>query len=110
MAVVWVDDDDLTAKAFALADNHTAELGDYDLELLASMISEVSADADLFAATAYTAEDLADLLGSNSKLPLTDPDDVPETRQRSPNWATCGCWASIGCCVGTRRCPQTWRG
>ena len=79
MAVVWVDDDDLTAKAFALADNHTAELGDYDLDLLAAMISEVSADADLFAATAYTTGDLADLLSRNERAGLTDPDDVPES-------------------------------
>lgn len=30
LAVVWVDDDDLTSKAFALADNRTGDLGDYD--------------------------------------------------------------------------------
>ena len=35
IAVVRVDDDDQTAKAFALADNRTSDLGSYDDEALA---------------------------------------------------------------------------
>lgn len=72
IAVVWVEDDDTTAKAFALADNRTAELGGYDDELLAAMISEVmEADEDLLAAASYTADDLAALLAD------TAPEDPP---------------------------------
>src|SRR5262245_36114690 len=37
VAVVFTDDDDATAKAFALADNRTAELGTYDEEELADL-------------------------------------------------------------------------
>lgn len=37
LAVSWADDDDATAKAFALADNRTAELGSFDLGDLAAM-------------------------------------------------------------------------
>lgn len=65
IAVVWVDDDDLTAKAFALADNHVGDLGDYDDALLADMLSAVAADEALLAATAYSETDLAKLLGTD---------------------------------------------
>jgi DNA modification methylase len=64
IAVVWCDDDDLTATAWALADNHTAELGTYDRVILARQVSLVAADPDLLAATAYTADDLALLSAS----------------------------------------------
>lgn len=62
IAVVWVDDDDLTAKAFALADNRTADLGSYDDEALLAMLMPVSDDADLLAATGYNLADLNKLL------------------------------------------------
>jgi hypothetical protein len=79
IAVVWVDDDDATAKAFALADNRTAELGGYDDGLLADMIAEVmSADLGLLAAASYTADDLDALLADT--LPVEEL-PVPETRK-----------------------------
>jgi len=83
IAVVWVDDDDATAKAFALADNRTAELGDYDDQALADLIAAVAeADADLLAASGWTSDDLTELLATlePEQLPtvLTDPDDVPD--------------------------------
>ena len=83
IAVVWVDDDDATAKAFALADNRTAELGDYDDQALAELIAAVAeADADLLAASGWTSSDLTELLATlePEQLPtvLTDPDDVPD--------------------------------
>lgn len=65
LAVVWVDDDDTTAHAYALADNRTAELGGYDPAALAALIEEVrDADADLMAAISYDDADLDDLLAS----------------------------------------------
>ncbi len=83
IAVVWVDDDDATAKAFALADNRTAELGDYDDQALADLIAAVAeADADLLAASGWTSDDLTELLATLEPelLPavLTDPDDIPD--------------------------------
>lgn len=83
IAVVWVDDDDATAKAFALADNRTAELGDYDDKALADLIAAVAeADADLLAASGWTSSDLTELLATlePEQLPtvLTDPDDIPD--------------------------------
>jgi DNA modification methylase len=81
IAVVWADDDDLRAKAWALADNHTAELGSYDRVALAEMVGLVAADPQLFAATAYTNDDLAALLADieDETGDDDDLDDVPDT-------------------------------
>lgn len=83
IAVVWVDDDDTTAQAFALADNRTAELGDYDSEALASMIADVQReDAKLLEATSYTDADLQALLDEISATPDTDEPAAPEPSSR----------------------------
>lgn len=89
LAVVWVDDDDETAAAFALADNRTADLGTYDDASLLAMIAKVS-DAELLAATGFTDDDVAALVAATSPLPAPlagDPDDVPTT---APNVTVVG--------------------
>lgn len=74
IAAVGVDDDEATAKAFALADNRTSELGTFDVGALRAMAVEVdAADPELLLAASY---DLADLLGVRPGK--TDPDAVPE--------------------------------
>jgi site-specific DNA-methyltransferase (adenine-specific) len=82
VAVVWVDDDDTTSKAFALADNRTAELGDYDEAALADLIGQVgSVDPELLAASGWDEASVAELVASLEPdvLPLNgDPDEVPE--------------------------------
>jgi DNA modification methylase len=81
IAVVYVDDDDLTASAYALADNRTADLGDYDEELLANLLQEVAVDTDLLLASGYTTDDLNDLLASlePEELPfVNDPEDISD--------------------------------
>jgi len=55
IAVVFVDDDDLTAKAFALADNRIGDLGSYDLESLSALLLEVAVDDDLLFDVGYDA-------------------------------------------------------
>lgn len=81
VAVVWVDDDEVTSKAFALADNRTAELGDYDQELLAELIGEVgSVDPELLAASGWSGDAVAELVAALEPevLPVVgDPDEVP---------------------------------
>lgn len=81
IAVVRVDDDDTTAKAYALADNRTAELGGYDDVDLAQMMSEVAeADRDLFEATAWKYDELDDLLkqvADSGGEGLTPKDEAP---------------------------------
>jgi hypothetical protein len=81
IAVVFVEDDEQTAQAFALADNRTADLGTYDNEALADMLKAVSIDPELLSATGYDADDLAELLDSIEPLPAMtgDPDAVPDT-------------------------------
>ena len=79
IAVVWVDDDDTMSKAFALADNRTAELGDYDEDALAALIGEVGAlDPELLEATGWDSESVSELLDRmQTELPV-DVDEVPE--------------------------------
>jgi len=42
VAVVWVADDPSGAEAYAIADNRTAELADWDAELLAQLVAEIA--------------------------------------------------------------------
>lgn len=80
MAVVWVDDDEQTAKAFALADNRTADLGSYDNEALAELLADVATDPELLLATGYSQQDLDDLLGSvDGGEEIEEPDAVPDS-------------------------------
>jgi ParB-like chromosome segregation protein Spo0J len=79
LAVVWTDDDEATAQAFALADNRTSELGGYDDRALLGMLTAVQrADAALFEATAYQGKDLARLL-ERLTPPDAAPQEIPET-------------------------------
>jgi ParB-like chromosome segregation protein Spo0J len=88
IAVVWADDDDSTARAWALADNRTAELGFYDEEALLDYLQSVALDSDeLFAATGYTAGDLERLLkrtGGPDDFKDLDPDQL-EVEYRCPS-------------------------
>jgi hypothetical protein len=77
IAVVYVDDDNETAKAFALADNRIADLGTYDSEQLMAMLTEISDNTDLLLATGYGEHFLDDL-----KMALAAPpslDDLADT-------------------------------
>lgn len=74
IAVAFVGDDDVTAQAYALADNRTAELGSYDDELLLQMIQEIQKiDEDLLADTGWAQKDFEQLV---EKLGIVDQLDV----------------------------------
>lgn len=74
----YVDVDDETANRIVLADNHIADLGDYDDDLLASLLK----DLPTFAGTGYTSEDLDALLRDQpSALPYT-----PEEAEQAPDF------------------------
>jgi hypothetical protein len=80
MAVVWTDDDDLTAKAFALADNRTADLGAYDEASLLQIIKEVSNDPALLADTSWGQEAITELqaqLGEGGFGAADDDHSIP---------------------------------
>lgn len=81
IAAVLVDDDQATAQAFALADNRTSELGDYDEELLLNLIRQVGeADPSLLLDTGWSDDAVADLVDRiDPGLPDVPPsDDAPE--------------------------------
>jgi len=61
IAVLFTDDNELKAKAFALADNRTSDLGTYDNDLLSDMLASVSSDPKLLSATSFKEEDLLNL-------------------------------------------------
>jgi DNA modification methylase len=77
IAVVTSDDDEQTAKAFALADNRTSDLGHYDNEALAELLADVAVDPELLLSTGYTEADLEALIGEIDVLPPEDKDDEP---------------------------------
>lgn len=57
-----VDVDDLAAARIVAADNRTADLGGYDDQVLADLLSEIADEAASLAGTGYTEDDLANLL------------------------------------------------
>jgi site-specific DNA-methyltransferase (adenine-specific) len=67
---------DATAIAFMLADNRTADLGGYDDSLLAAILAEQEAAANL-AATGYDADDVAAILRAADMADNRDPDAAP---------------------------------
>lgn len=73
--VTFVDVDDETAKRIILADNRTADLGEYDEELLSELLSSLE---DL-EGSGYEENDLADLLDAISAPGEVkgDPDAAP---------------------------------
>lgn len=83
VAAVAIDEDDASAKAWALADNRTSDLATNDDEDLAAMLAEIqAADADLLAATSYTDDDLEALLAlvnPPERKPFGDPEAAPTT-------------------------------
>ena len=59
IAVVWVSDDDDTARAYAVADNRTGMMGGWDVEALALSLDGLA--DDLLIATGFTTDDLDNL-------------------------------------------------
>ena len=78
IAVVRVDDDEMTAKAFALADNRTSDLGTYDDDLLQQMIEEVSIDETLLIASGFGTDDLLAAI-EDASVGGDEDDDEPYT-------------------------------
>lgn len=59
IAVVWVEDDDATAAAFAVADNRVGLLGEWDTEKLFASLDGL--DSNLLEATGFSLDDLDDI-------------------------------------------------
>lgn len=81
VAVSFVDENEEESLAFALADNRTAELGDYDDGLLLDLIRSVGDfDPELLLDTGWSPEAVAELVDRiDPGLPDVPPsDDAPE--------------------------------
>ena len=109
IAVVVEDDDPKTAKAWALADNRTSDLGSYDDDLLAALLADVAGDDALLLAAGYDTDFLADLLDTGDTPPapslvdrfVVPPFSVLDSRQgywqdRRSQWEATGMDSSAG--------------
>lgn len=74
IAVVFVDDDRWTARAFALADNRLGDIGSYDDALLADMLSDFASDMDMLEDIGWTPEEAALLLHDHA-----EDDEIPDS-------------------------------
>ncbi len=65
-------------RAYRIADNKTAELAEWNLELLPIELAELQGAGFDWSLLGFDPDELARLLGGELKEGLTDPDDVPE--------------------------------
>ncbi len=88
IAVVVVDEDREESLGFAIADNHTSELGTTDGQLLAEMIDEIREyDEALLEAASYSFEDIDRIMGD---IISGLDDDIlgsePDKPEKEPTW------------------------
>lgn len=98
IAVVWVDDDEQMATAFALADNRTQDLGYYDEELLEELIGSIE-EQDLLLASGYS-DDVEDFSPQGVMAPSTSV--VPQ----DPNQITTQYTDAVDGTIAQRVAPQ----
>lgn len=123
VAAVFVDDDDTTAKAYALADNRTGEIAEWDADQLAATLAELSATDIDMDALGWTDAELGALLGTGSAGDvLADPDDAPalptapiaalgDNWQLGPHRLLCGDStdvAAVEAMLAGERCDTMW--
>jgi len=77
IAVVFSELDDLEAKAYAIADNRTSDLGTYDDDRLAKILTELAA-ADSLVGIGYDGDDVDELLASLRPMVPVDAPNRPE--------------------------------
>lgn len=80
VAAVFVNDDETTAKAYALADNRTGELASWDADQLAATLRELSKTDEIeLTDLGWSTEDLSKLIdGATASTNATAPDEFPE--------------------------------
>ena len=68
IAAVFVEDDDKTAAAFALADNRVSDLGEYDADELAEVLAEMKVSPELLSAASYDLDNLDDAVKEQREM------------------------------------------
>jgi len=79
IAAIVVDDDNVTAAAFAIADNRTADLAEWDDDVLASVLGGLKQEGwDLDGDLGFDQDEIDRLLDGGTP-PDVEEDDVPDT-------------------------------
>jgi DNA modification methylase len=65
-------------RAYRIADNKTAELAEWDYDLLPLELAAIQADGTDLALLGFGEDELAELLDPGVRDGLTDPDEIPE--------------------------------
>lgn len=65
-------------RAYRIADNKTAELAEWNLDLLPLELAELQGVGIDWSLLGFDGDELAKLLGGDVKAGLTDPDEIPE--------------------------------
>ncbi len=93
--VVFVEDDDVTAAAYGIADNRTGEIAEWDEPALATILSSLQ-DVGQLDMTGYGAEDLGELIAGlqagqepKEEGAIPEPQEGPTRVQPGEVWA-CG--------------------
>lgn len=85
IAAVVIEEDNVTATAYAIADNRTAELAEWDDEILEETLQSLDeSDFDL-EDLGFDAEDLSDMDFDSDDKPQGDPDAVPDVPKNVHN-------------------------
>jgi ParB-like chromosome segregation protein Spo0J len=106
IAVVRTELDPTQATAFGIADNRTAELAEWDEDVLVSLLDSLDDETrDLL----HFDEKELEAMVPKATVEVVE-DEVPERSSRGRSRATCGCLAITACSAATRRRPRTWSG
>ncbi len=91
--VVFVEDDDVTAAAYGIADNRTGEIAEWDEPALATILSSLQ-DVGQLDMTGYGAEDLGELIAGlqagqepKEEGAIPEPQEGPTRVQPGEVWA-----------------------
>lgn len=83
VAAVVIDDDNLTATQFAIADNRTAELAEWDFEDLSSVLHELQdADVDIVG-LGWSEDEVDNMIKANWEAPPVEGDGGEFTQTRN---------------------------
>jgi ParB-like chromosome segregation protein Spo0J len=80
IAVVYVNDDETTQKAYGLMDNQSALISEWDLPNLKDLLTELDTGGLDMAVTGFSADEIENLMTQtfDPKSGLTDDDAIPE--------------------------------
>lgn len=81
--VLWVDDDQARSMAYAIADNRTAELAEWDDEQLLANLRELQREDGLIDAVGFNEFEIAEMLGAEEQSAAGSDDLPPEPTKAS---------------------------